>query len=732
MLTSSPNPSEDGFGDCVNAGVDGCVDVSGHEDDVRSEGTHPSPSPSSLHKPSQHPPSSQPPLLLLSSSSPPSFVCPDSLRRVPTSSLNPSEDGFGDHVDTCVNGYGSANVSGHEDDVRSDNSSPSSSSSPSSTFHKPSHQPPSSQTYLSSISMSFLLLLIFTFKTLFIFPTKDFCKHVFNYLPCIYFSIYKILIFILYTCRFLTYAFIFFIYGIFHLVYKFLTYILILVIFFNLSDESYTVFNFGICNQSFENDFHIYIFNVFNHFTVTFDRDHNFFSLQNYKQSLIFPMGIISTESNNGKDSSFLIILSLITFFFKLLFKKKFKHDFFNIFNFYAILLVLQTTSNREMTISLKNCTQIDFFTIETINKSNIVSENDLHTNFCLLSISKLKYKRHFKQLFPFFQIILLLSGDINPNPGPQQSQTWDSFNKSGLHFIHININSLLPKIDEIRLISKKSNAAVIGITESKLDDSIPNSEINIDNYNLLRCDRNRQGGGVACYIRNDISFNQKPLFNNEIENVFIDILLPKTKSFTVGIFYRPPNKSKFIENITEDFSKLNTENNDLFILGDMNINLYNNGKYILDKNNNDNTTCSMVKAYKEFISTFGLKQLIHHPTRITCNTSSLIDHILTNSEDKISQSGIIDVGLSDHQLIFCTRKLTKTKTGTTKYINSRSMKNYTKELLKEKLQLIDFPNYTNFQDTNSAYSDFLNKITVIINSIDHEILLEKIKYRFF
>ena len=45
-------------------------------------------------------------------------------------------------------------------------------------------------------------------------------------------------------------------------------------------------------------------------------------------------------------------------------------------------------------------------------------------------------------------------------------------------------------------------------------------------------------------------------------------------------------------------------------------------------------------------------------------------------------------------------------------------MKNYTKEILKEKLQLINFPNYTHFQNTNSAYSDFINKITVIINSI--------------
>ena len=46
--------------------------------------------------------------------------------------------------------------------------------------------------------------------------------------------------------------------------------------------------------------------------------------------------------------------------------------------------------------------------------------------------------------------------------------------------------------------------------------------EINIDNYKILRCDRNRQGGGVACYITNDLSYNILPVFPCEIENIFL------------------------------------------------------------------------------------------------------------------------------------------------------------------------------------------------------------------
>ena len=79
----------------------------------------------------------------------------------------------------------------------------------------------------------------------------------------------------------------------------------------------------------------------------------------------------------------------------------------------------------------------------------------------------------------------------------------------------------MLPKIDELRHIARLTNAAVIGISESKLDDSVPTSEIQIDEYDLLCYDRNRHGGGVACYIRNDLSYNVKSYFSKDIENIF-------------------------------------------------------------------------------------------------------------------------------------------------------------------------------------------------------------------
>ena len=65
---------------------------------------------------------------------------------------------------------------------------------------------------------------------------------------------------------------------------------------------------------------------------------------------------------------------------------------------------------------------------------------------------------------------------DINTGPVTRHQLNdlkFEAFNNKGHHLIHLNINSPLPKIDELRNIGKCSNAAVIGITETKLDNCL-------------------------------------------------------------------------------------------------------------------------------------------------------------------------------------------------------------------------------------------------------------------
>ena len=125
---------------------------------------------------------------------------------------------------------------------------------------------------------------------------------------------------------------------------------------------------------------------------------------------------------------------------------------------------------------------------------------------------------------------MILLSGDINLYPGlfhnlqPLDPGEWNIFKHSGLHFLHLNVNNLLPKFDELGHIAKLTNASVTGIVKSKLYDSVLTSEIQINEYQLL-----------------DHSYNVRSYFPKDIENIFFE-LLPNTKLIVVGAIYRPPN----------------------------------------------------------------------------------------------------------------------------------------------------------------------------------------------
>ena len=124
------------------------------------------------------------------------------------------------------------------------------------------------------------------------------------------------------------------------------------------------------------------------------------------------------------------------------------------------------------------------------------------------------------------------------------------------------------------------------------------------------------------------------------------------------------------------------------------------------------------VKNYFQLCSLYGLKQIIKSPTRVTCSTSSLIHHVLTNFPERVSQQEIIDVGLFDHQLIYCTRKFSRNKVGTHKQITFRSLKDYTAESYEEALGKVYFPNYEIFSDVNKAYKNFIHELISVFDKL--------------
>ena len=88
----------------------------------------------------------------------------------------------------------------------------------------------------------------------------------------------------------------------------------------------------------------------------------------------------------------------------------------------------------------------------------------------------------------------------------------------------------------------------VIEITETKLGNTVYDSEVAIDGYSIVRNDRNGKGGGVACHTRCNICYSRKTCLSDNLENIFVDLLFPKTKPISVGIFYKPPSQTRFLE----------------------------------------------------------------------------------------------------------------------------------------------------------------------------------------
>ena len=68
---------------------------------------------------------------------------------------------------------------------------------------------------------------------------------------------------------------------------------------------------------------------------------------------------------------------------------------------------------------------------------------------------------------------------------------------------------------------------------------------------------------------------------------------------------------------------------------------------------------------------------MISEPTRITPTASTLIDLCITSSPEKISKSGVVHLGVSDHSLVFMTLKICYERTGNHGTIERRAFKNF-------------------------------------------------------
>ena len=109
------------------------------------------------------------------------------------------------------------------------------------------------------------------------------------------------------------------------------------------------------------------------------------------------------------------------------------------------------------------------------------------------------------------------------------------------LTILFLNACSLLPKLDNLILLSSAHSPKVICISETWLSQDILDSEIHIPNYMPLRRDRNRHSGGVAIYILSSLSPSIVSTTTTTAEFLLCSLTTTIIQSY-VGNFYCPPS----------------------------------------------------------------------------------------------------------------------------------------------------------------------------------------------
>ena len=129
--------------------------------------------------------------------------------------------------------------------------------------------------------------------------------------------------------------------------------------------------------------------------------------------------------------------------------------------------------------------------------------------------------------------------------------------------------------------------------------------------------------------------------------------------------------------------------NNEIYVLVYFNVNLLSRDKYVFNKTNEakkiDKDLLPEIKSTRNFFKSMAwANDRLSNQNNLQSNTSILIKNILTNTQENFSQSRVINIAISDHSLIHCTRKIPKAKYNSHKDITFSFLKNYSADVYKE------------------------------------------------
>ena len=307
---------------------------------------------------------------------------------------------------------------------------------------------------------------------------------------------------------------------------------------------------------------------------------------------------------------------------------------------------------------------------------------------------------------------------------------------QKGVHSLHLNIRSVQNKVGEIKNIVKENKPHFLGLSECELRKDSKN--FNLDNlkvpgYNIyFPKSWNLHGyARVLVYYKKTLECCQIPELEDEhLQTIWVKFGFKNSRAGYYCHGYRE-HKSNLGNSLQVQKVKLNlflnqwenamchgnpTEPNEVFILGDMNIDTL-HGRWL----QRDYSLYSLSQEVNTFCNANNLSQLVKQATRVqynsVTNTTNLscIDHIYTNCKYKCSSPEIISFGNSDHDIIGFVR-LSKVPPEPARTIRKRSYKNFDKNLFLEDISKVDWLEVMTCIDLDSAVSCFTSKFRYVLN----------------
>ena len=153
---------------------------------------------------------------------------------------------------------------------------------------------------------------------------------------------------------------------------------------------------------------------------------------------------------------------------------------------------------------------------------------------------------------------------------------------------MHINLASLNRYHEGLILILSliKFIFQIIGITEHKIKDCIPLTNIEIPSFHeFIYTHTQTNSGGTGFYINDTLVYKKrddlslKPPGPYDFESTFVEIIVPTRKKIIVGCIYRHPSSIIPINEFTEEYldpalRKISSENKFCSLVGDFDIDL--------------------------------------------------------------------------------------------------------------------------------------------------------------